>query len=440
MKSLAPWVLVAAFAFGCSDSSFRQQEGVYVSIVQKETVQTFHNRLTGNDYHLVVTTEPVYSSAATSFLTTDEDHDLWIAELEGQKDQGKLPGEVLRMRDFAVLRLLGGKDPHTVLGDHKIYAEKITREARKFPGTGLSPANMALLHGAGSGKLENLTDADAEFLEELLQADEAWLKEKLSELSGAVPVMLNGREERITERRSAGGRTLARAWLRKQYEELGFTVTDVAYRSGLSQGVNVVAERAGEDTSKFLILSAHYDSVGNAGADDDGAGTVSALAIAKALAQTPLKYNLRVLAFDQEENGLVGSSAYAKALNDAGQMTNLVGLINIEMTGYDADGDGAFHAIHCNENTSSVLSDYINRVIARDPLQLQIVNACTNRSDHAAFWRYNAPAIVVSENFFGGDSNPCYHMACDKVDKVNFDYMTRLTTALMRSVYDMAAL
>ncbi len=440
MKSLAPWVLVAAFAFGCSDSSFRQQEGVYVSIVQKESLQTFHNRLTGNDYHLVVTTEPVYSSTATSFLTTDEDHDLWIAELEGKKDVGTLPGEVLRMRDFAVLRILGGKDPHSVLGDHKIYAEKINREARNFPTNGLSLSNMALLDGAGTGKLSSLTDADSALLEDLLEADEPWLKEKLSELSGAIPVLLNGREERITERRSAAGKTLARAWLRKQYEELGFTVADVSYRSGLSQGVNVVAERAGEDTTKFLILSAHYDSVGNAGADDDGAGTVSALAIAKALAQTPLKYNLRVLAFDQEENGLVGSAAYAKALNDAGQMANLVGLINIEMTGYDADNDGAFHAIHCNENTSSVLSDYINRVVARDPLQLSVVNACTNRSDHAAFWRYNAPAIVVSQNFFGGDSNPCYHQTCDKVDIVNFGYMTRLTTALIRSVYDMAAL
>ena len=440
MKSLAPWVLVAAFAFGCSDSSFRQQEGVYVSIVQKETIQTFNNRMTGNDYHLVVTTEPVYSSESTSFLTTDEDHDLWIAELEGQKDIGKLPGEVLRMRDFAILRLLGGKDPHTVLGDHKIYAEKINREARNYPGSGLSVGSMALLDGAGSGKLSKLNDADSALLEDLLQADEVYLKEKLSELSGAVPVTLNGRQETISERRSAAGKTLARAWLRKQYEELGFTVTDVPYRSGFNQGVNVVAERAGEDTTKVLILSAHYDSVGNAGADDDGAGTVSALAIAKALAQTPLKYNLRVLAFDQEENGLVGSAAYAKALNDAGQMSSLVGLINIEMTGYDADGDGAFHAMHCNENTSSVLADYINRVVARDPLDLRIVAACTNRSDHAAFWRYNAPAIVVSENFFGGDSNPCYHKTCDKVDQVNFGYMTRLTTALMRSVYDIAAL
>ena len=47
------------------------------------------------------------------------------------------------------------------------------------------------------------------------------------------------------------------------------------------------------------------------------------------------------------------------------------------------------------------------------------------------------PAIVVSENFFGGDGNPCYHQSCDKVDKVNFDYMTRLTTALARAVAEL---
>jgi hypothetical protein len=433
---MTAWTLVFAAAIGCADTSWRQEEGVYVSLVRKDSVQTWHNRLTTEDYHLVVTSEPVFASKAASFVGTDSDHDLWIVELApgtALEQRNKLPGEVLRLGDFAVVRMLGGKDPHTVLGDHKIYAEKIRRVAQSYPAPSLEPGAMALLQGAAAAD----RDLNQEMFSGGLEADEAWLRDRLSELSGAVPVTLNGREERITERRSANGRTLARAWMRQQYEALGFTVTEEAYGSALSQGVNLIAEKAGADTSKYLVLSSHYDSVGNAGADDDGAGTVSALAIARALAGSPLKYNLRVVAFDQEENGLVGSAAYARTLNGNGGFAGLIGVINIEMTGYDADGDGAFHAIHCNENTSSELSGFLNRVVARDPLGLKIEQACTNRSDHASFWRYNKPAIVVSQNFFGGDSNPCYHASCDKVDKVNFDYMQRLTTALMRAVADM---
>lgn len=437
MKSLAPWMLFVAVAFGCSDTSFRQQDGVYVSLVRKDSVQTFNNRLTANDYHLVTTAEPVYAALSTSFLTTDDDHDLWIAELEGTDRSKTLAGEVLRMRDFAILRLTAGVDPHIAIGDHKIYAEVIGKTSRTFPAPGLTPGNLSLLESAFS---QRASVVESDLLFGAMQADEVWLKDRLSELSGATSFTLNGRDVRITERKSTPGRALAREFLRAQYEALGFTVTDVPYGTGASQGVNLVAERAGQDTSKYLVLSAHYDSVGNAGADDDGAGTISALAIAKALFETPLKYNLRVLAFDQEESGLLGSTAYAKGLNATGEINGMVGLINLEMTGYDADNDGAFHAIHCNENTSATLTQFVSRVVARDPLRLQIVDACTNRSDHAAFWKYNKPAIVISQNFFGGDSNPCYHKSCDKVDIVNFDYMTRLTTAMIRSVYDMAAL
>ena len=42
--------------------------------------------------------------------------------------------------------------------------------------------------------------------------------------------------------------------------------------------------------------------------------------IAKALKDASLAVNLRIVAFDQEENGLVGSAAYARQLNDAGRM------------------------------------------------------------------------------------------------------------------------
>src|SRR5690606_29066648 len=116
----------------------------------------------------------------------------------------------------------------------------------------------------------------------------------------------------------------------------GYTVTEHEYKGG-GLGVNLVAEKLGADPNRYLIVSAHYDSVSNAGADDDGSGVISALAVAQALKDLELAVNLRIVAFDEEERGLVGSKAYAADLNTTGELDGLVGVVNIEMTGYDQD-------------------------------------------------------------------------------------------------------
>src|SRR5690606_6106820 len=135
------------------------------------------------------------------------------------------------------------------------------------------------------------------------------------EFSGAVPVSIEGNNITISERRSTTGRANARAYLKQEYERLGFTVSEHRYGSALSLGVNFIAERAGSEAGRFVLLTSHIDNVGNAGADAAGAGTISNLAFAAALSAEPLRYGLRVVAFDQEENGLLGSAAYAKGLS-----------------------------------------------------------------------------------------------------------------------------
>lgn len=72
------------------------------------------------------------------------------------------------------------------------------------------------------------------------------------------------------------------------------------------------------DTS-LTILSAHYDSRGSfgrwgaPGADDDGSGSGHLLAIAEAIKSTGVKFKKGVVLafFAGEEQGLLGSAAYA---------------------------------------------------------------------------------------------------------------------------------
>ncbi len=258
--------------------------------------------------------------------------------------------------------------------------------------------------------------------------DTSFLKEKLSAFSGATSIQIEGQEKRISERGSAKGRKLALDFLTQEYTNLGFSVSHQSYNN--NRGTNFIAEKAGRDPSKVLVISSHIDSVHNAGANDDGSGTIAALAVAKALSQYQFRYTLRVVGFDQEELGLVGSRNYLKLL-DSKAREQIIGNIQMDMVSTNGKGDGAFHIIDCDRSDSSFLSNKVAQAVSNLGLPLQRVAACTNRSDHASFWNYGIPAIAVTENFFGGDEDPCYHSQCDVVDaRIKFDFQANIAKAV----------
>lgn len=411
----------AASASCAADHPGREADStVHVSLVDKDTVDTFLNRLATADGQLVVTRAAV--AGARESVELEGDHGASLHLVEGPLPPSALPGERARVGGLAVVAIPSGDDPHAWLGSHRYFTEQVAEHETSAP-----RAPRATPEDGVSGRRARLTAADG--APPAIAIDATFLQDRLKELSGAVPVSVGGRTVTIRERSSSEGRRLTRAWLRQQYEALGFTVKEHPYTSGWSQGVNVTADKAGADRSRVLILSAHYDSVGNAGADDDGSGVVSGLAIARALKDANLQIGLRVVAFDQEESGMLGSKAYARSLYQSGALRQVVGVLNLEMTAYDADGDGRYHVIDCDENTSSELTAIVEAAAAHRDLRLTREGACTNRSDHASFWRYGAPAVAISENFFGGDGNPCYHERCDTVSRLNWDYMRRLTQA-----------
>jgi hypothetical protein len=262
--------------------------------------------------------------------------------------------------------------------------------------------------------------------------DTEFLREKLSKLSGALPVLIGGVEVTIGERYTAANRARARQFLTAEYEALGFTVTEHTY----GNGANLVATKPGAD-AKFLILSGHYDSVRETvpGADDDGTGIIGSLATAKALQSCQLDHGLRILAFDQEESGAQGSKAYVSQLQSSGEINDLIGDVQYEMAGYHTKPDYGFLLVDCRSSEgdrpeSKFLNDAVLAAITRGNLPLQPYDACVGSSDHGTFWTAGKPAIVFSEefSFSGANANPCYHRECDTVAFVNFDYYTKMTT------------
>lgn len=236
------------------------------------------------------------------------------------------------------------------------------------------------------------------------------------------------------ERKSNANLDVSRNFLTEEYKKLGFEVSLHPF----SSGTNFVAEKKGtKNPEKVLVISSHIDSVGNKGANDNGTGTIGALVVAKELAKNNYDYTVRVLGFDREENGLKGSDAYVAAIVDK---KNIIGNINFEMMGHHSKNDGSFHLIDCDKpflwNVSRPGSEFLSAEMKKSittlGLDLTVVKTCTGRSDHASFWRHKIPAIVISENFFGGDADPCYHARCDVVDeRLNYEYMGKILEAVL---------
>ena len=250
-------------------------------------------------------------------------------------------------------------------------------------------------------------------------------KEKLEELTGVREVVIAGAKVRIPQRGSAKGLELARAWLAQEYQKIGFQTSTHQY----DRGVNFIAKKPGT-SGKTLIISAHLDSVNNAGADDDGSGIIASLLIASALKNAGNVHALQILGFDAEEKGLVGSDAYSRTLDKK----DIIGVLQMDMIAYNSKRDGHFHVIDCDRAESKFLTEAFMGSVQSMGLPLTRVKACTDRSDHSSFWRMGIPAVAISENFFGGDGNSCYHRPCDVVDaRLNFDYAAAIATALANS-------
>jgi hypothetical protein len=93
---------------------------------------------------------------------------------------------------------------------------------------------------------------------------------------------------------------------------------------------NIVARLDGAGVSGAVLLSAHYDSVpAGPGASDDGAGTVAALEIARALKNhPPLRHPVIILLNEGEEAGLLGAKAFVEAHPWAREVKAAVNLDN----------------------------------------------------------------------------------------------------------------
>ncbi|MBV9389505.1 MAG: M28 family peptidase [Chroococcidiopsidaceae cyanobacterium CP_BM_ER_R8_30] len=199
-----------------------------------------------------------------------------------------------------------------------------------------------------------------------------------------------------------------------------------------------------------ILVGAHYDAVpGTPGADDNATGVAVLLELARGFATEPAKCPVRLVAFDMEEYGLLGSTQYAADLKRQQQPLRL--MISLEMLGYcDATpGSQSYPAGlgHFYPNRGDFIGLIGNLPTIPDLIHLSrrirkggtpcewlpvpirgLVVPPTRFSDHSPFWDRGYRALMVTDTAFL--RNPHYHKASDRLKTLNLDFLTGVCRGL----------
>jgi hypothetical protein len=337
-------------------------------------------------------------------------------ESAGVLKLGKLPFEILRVSHYIFFKNIPHQEIDRVLHAHDLKLIKISGQKKSLSAMKM---NFKLPTLSSTIDLENF------YKHTKAQFDAPYLKSKLEQITGVKSFEVSGQQVVIKERGGAAGRENVRKYLQIELGKLGFKTWLHKYSS---TGTNIVAQKDGSNAAGLVVLSAHIDSVGNAGADDDGTGVAALIATAKVFSTLNHRYSLRIVGYDQEEDGLIGSGAYFDSLAASGEVKSIVGAIHYDMTGWDGNKDGKFHILDCNENTSPEIKNMMTSAISQLSIKLTNIPACRRRSDHIRYWQYSIPAVMAIEvREQDSDVNPCYHRACDTLETINLDYFNNIT-------------
>jgi photosystem II stability/assembly factor-like uncharacterized protein len=209
-----------------------------------------------------------------------------------------------------------------------------------------------------------------------------------------------------------------------------------------SGDVNVVATLPGTTRpDEIYIVCGHYDSISNMpetlapGADDNATGTICALEAARVLRENDYECTIRFVCFAREEQGLIGSAAYAQDVFQRGD--NILGVLNFDMIGY-VDAYPEDIDILYDGNSGWLATAYDSAAALYVP-ELDVYARFYPGavwSDHASFWDYGYPAFCGIED--NPPNNPHYHKTHDVVDYVDMDFFTDVVKAGVAAVAGLA--
>jgi len=280
----------------------------------------------------------------------------------------------------------------------------------------------------------------------------SYLLSLMSQIADEEPAPASGELRMISSRHTTAAPTLNRAigFCREFFAALGLSTEYQLWTAGGYRGTNVVATQIGVSApEEQVLIVAHLDDMpasGRApGADDNASGSCAVLAAAAILSQWRFERTVRYVLFSGEEQGLLGSAAYAAAAADAGD--NIQAVVNLDMIAWDGSGGPTAvlytHSTnHPNYAAELAMAVTFTNVVAAyglaERLQPVIVpDSGMTYSDHASFWNEGYPAILAIEHY-PEDFNPYYHTFNDSLAHINTNYFTAFAQAAVGALAHLA--
>lgn len=220
---------------------------------------------------------------------------------------------------------------------------------------------------------------------------------------------------------------------------------------------NVVATPKGPIDHPMILVGAHYDSVPDTpGADDNASGVAAMLACARALARFEPAPPVGFVAWNGEEDGLLGSVDFVARRRSQGG-ARIAAVHVLEMVGYathepgsqrmpvpvpGAPDVGDFIGLLSNQRSNHLVELAANQAEAMVP-ELPVVGLkvylglegwlpVLHRSDHSPFWKAKVPAMLWTDT--AEFRNPNYHRTTDTPETLDYGFMRRVAQLVIATV------
>ena len=232
--------------------------------------------------------------------------------------------------------------------------------------------------------------------------------------------------------------TRAGQWIYDTFTDMGLDTEFHEWTYKNFEGKNIIATLPGTDTSNnaIIILSAHYDTVINSpGANDDGSGIVSVLAIAELLSKYDFNQTIRFITFSGEEVGTYGSYNYAvEAYNNN---DNIYAVLNLDIIGFAETTEGGRTLRFFHEEPSTWIAEFASEICDKYKESFDMkVEDITNYpgADNQAFVDYGYDGVWIAQN----DPNRVGHSPDDNMEHINLTYHVKVTKLMLATLSELA--
>ncbi len=184
-------------------------------------------------------------------------------------------------------------------------------------------------------------------------------------------------------------------------------------------------------SEEYITLGAHFDTELNCpGAIDNATGVALIYSVLVELSKSDKRQkNIIVVFFDQEEENLNGSQAFAKYLKE--NKFKVHSVHTFDTIGWDNDNDFAMEL--------ELPTKYLEKVYRKNAaaLNIPLYVSPSNSTDHHSFRELGYNAIGLTDEYYNGDYPPHKDTSRDKFETVNFEYLqscTQLVTATIKDI------